>query len=103
MLVILPSCDTKPTTSKKLDDDLATTTPCRCTSSGNNGVAVASLFCTCTCAISGLVSASKVRVNVAEPLDSEVDDIYNKPSKPFIFCSITWVTESSKVRAEAPG
>ena len=47
-----------------------TCTPCCCTACGNKGSAVCSLFCTCTWAISGSVSALKVSVTVARPLAS---------------------------------
>ncbi len=52
--------------------DLATTTPCWVTSVGRRGVASATLFCTCTWAMSGSVPVSKVSVMVDEPL--ELDD-----------------------------
>ena len=44
--------------------DLVTRTPCCCTSCGSSGMASCSLFCTCTCAMSGLVPGSKVSVIV---------------------------------------
>ena len=55
----------------KLETDLATRTPCRWTSWGSCGMASASLFCTCTWAMSGSVPASKVRVTWALPAESE--------------------------------
>ncbi len=70
---MLPSSDVKASTLRKLVADLVTVTPCCCTSCGNNGVASDNLFCTCTCAVSGSVPFSKVRVMVTAPLDSLVD------------------------------
>ncbi|MCY1497196.1 hypothetical protein D9M68_311540 [compost metagenome] len=54
-------------TSRKFFTDLVTRMPCCCTSCGSSGVASCSLFCTCTCAVSGLVPCSKVAVMVIEP------------------------------------
>ena len=53
---------------------LATTSPWRCTSCGSSAVAACSLFCTCTCAMSGLVPCSKVRVMVACPAEVDEDE-----------------------------
>src|SRR3546814_7866111 len=47
---------------------LATTTPCWTTSDGRRGVASATLFCTCTWAMSGSVPGLKVSVIEARPL-----------------------------------
>ena len=70
-----PSSDTKARTTRKFLVALATRTPCFCTASGNSGVASCSLFCTCTWAMSGSVPASKVRVMVAWPEESLVEDM----------------------------
>ncbi len=32
-----------------------------------------------------------------------VEAMYIRPSSPFMFCSMTWVTESSTTLADAPG
>lgn len=53
---------------------LATTTPCLVTSEGRRGVASATLFCTCTWAMSASVPLSKVRVMVTRP-DEEDDEL----------------------------
>ncbi|MOA21114.1 hypothetical protein D3C78_1415920 [compost metagenome] len=53
--------------------------------------------------MSGSVPVAKVRVTVALPAASLLDDMYIRPSRPFIFCSITWVTVSCTVLASAPG
>lgn len=65
--VIRPSVETKPTTIRKLLVDLATRMPCCCTVCGRRGTASCTLFCTCTCAVSGLVPWAKVSVMVALP------------------------------------
>ncbi|MNV49033.1 hypothetical protein D3C71_1409710 [compost metagenome] len=69
----MPSSDTKASTFRKLLADLVTRTPCCCTSWGSSGVARASLFCTCTWAVSGSVPFSKVSVMVTLPEDSLVE------------------------------
>ncbi len=100
---MLPSSDTKASTSRKLLLDFVTFRPSCCTTCGRSGVASGSLFCTCTCAMSGLVPAAKVSVMVAVPESSLVDDMYRRLSRPLICCSITCVTVSSTVFADAPG
>src|SRR5690606_2508675 len=40
---------------------------------------------------------------VAKPLAELLDEKYISPSSPVMFCSMTWVTESSSTFAEAPG
>ncbi len=70
---MLPSSDVNASTFRKLVADLVTCTPCCCTSCGSSGVASASLFCTCTWAVSGSVPLSKVRVMVTVPEDSLVE------------------------------
>jgi hypothetical protein len=98
-----PSAETNPTTIRKSLVDLFTRTPWSCTACGSSGSASCSLFCVCTWAMSTLVPAWKVSVTVAAPVESDDDDMYSRPSSPVIFCSITWVTESSTVFADAPG
>jgi hypothetical protein len=71
--VMLPSREMNATTIRKPLRDLVTLTPWRCTSCGNSGMASCSLFCTCTCAMSGLVPLAKVRVIEAPPEESLVD------------------------------
>ena len=77
--------------------------PWRWTSCGSSGIAVDSLFCTCTWAMSGSVPCSKVRLMFTMPelLLSEV--MSRRLSMPLSFCSMTWVTVSSSVLASAPG
>src|SRR5690606_16675975 len=53
--------------------------------------------------MSGSTPASKVMVMAMRPAESLVDDMYAMPSIPFICCSITWVTVSCTVWADAPG
>ena len=71
----VPSSEIRPITMKKDDDAFSTVTPCRCTVSGSSAVAWLSLFCTCTCATSGSVPDSKVRVIEAVPAEVEDDDM----------------------------
>ena len=100
---MLPSVETNAIANRKLLLDFVTLEPSCCTACGNSGVASCSLFCTCTCAISGLVPAAKVSVVVAVPESSELDDRYSRWSSPLICCSITCTTVFSTVSAEAPG
>src|SRR3546814_4273303 len=53
--------------------------------------------------MSPLVPVSKVSRIVAMPLDDDCDEKYIRPSRPFMFCSMIWVTESSTTLADAPG
>ena len=71
---MLPSAEMKPITTRKLRAGLFTRMPDCWTSCGSSGIAVCSLFCTCTCATSGTVPCANVSVIVAEPseLASEV-------------------------------
>ena len=70
--------ETKSTMTRKLRVALATRRPCCCTSSGSSGVASCSLFCTCTCEMSGLVPCSKNRVIVMLPSLSLSDEKYSR-------------------------
>jgi hypothetical protein len=67
--------ETKLITIRKLFAAFATVIPCFCTSCGRSGVASCSLFCTCTWAMSGSASASKVRVMLTLPEESLVADM----------------------------
>ena len=71
--VIDPSRDTRPIMTRNTLPVFVTRTPCRCTSCGRRGSASWSLFCTWTCAMSGSVPASKVRITCALPAES-LDD-----------------------------
>ncbi len=70
-----PSSEYRPTTIRKFFTDFVTCTPCCCTSTGSNGVASATLFCTCTCAMSAFVPPSKVTVMVTVPDDVLADSM----------------------------
>jgi hypothetical protein len=70
---MLPSSDTNPTATRKLLLILLTLMPCNCTICGSSGVACCSLFCTCTCAVSGFVPLAKVRTIETLPALSLVD------------------------------
>ena len=48
---------------------LRVTTPLRCTSSGSRGCAMATRFCTSTCALSRSVPSLKVTVMVSWPFE----------------------------------
>ncbi|CAI2486596.1 Uncharacterised protein [Serratia ficaria] len=98
-----PLSEVKAATIRKLLEAFCTLMPWFCTACGSSGIASCSLFCTCTWAMSGSVPVAKVRVTVALPAASLLDDMYIRPSRPFMFCSITWVTVSCTVLASAPG
>ena len=98
-----PSSDTNASTMRYVWLTLFTCTPCCATSSGNSGSAARSLFCTCTCAMSGSVPASNVSVICESPVMLLSELMYSRPSRPTIFCSMTCVTLLSTVCAEAPG
>ena len=100
---MLPSLETNAATIRKPLCALFTRTPCCCTTCGSNGVAVCSLFCTCTCAVSASVPLSKLMLTLAWPLDWLLEDMYIMPSRPCIACSMIWVTEFSTTCADAPG
>ena len=68
------SGDNRCTTIIRSDDALATVTPMLRTSAGRRGSAVATRFCTCTCAISRLVPTSKVTPIENRPSPLEFDD-----------------------------
>ena len=72
---MLPSSETRPTTSRKLFTDFVTLTPPCCTSSGSSGSARETLFCTCTCAMSASVPLSKVAVIVTTPAEVLADSM----------------------------
>ncbi len=93
----------KAATIRKPELALATTMPCCVTSVGRRGVASATLFCTCTCAMSGSVPGRKVSVIDAPPLALDEELKYSRLSMPVSCCSITCVTELSVVSALAPG
>ncbi|MNK74358.1 hypothetical protein D3C87_938710 [compost metagenome] len=82
---------------------LATTTPCWVTCAGSSGVASVTLFCTCTCAMSGLVPVANVSVMTVWPLALDLELKYSKLSMPVSCCSMTCVTVDSIVAALAPG
>ena len=82
---------------------LVTRTPCACTACGSREMACCTLFCTCICAVSGSVPATKLSWLLAVPEALLDDSIDSSPSMPFRFCSMICVTESSMVLAEAPG
>ncbi len=89
--------------SRKLRFALSTRTPCCVTAAGRRGVARASRFCTSTCASSGLVPGSKLSVMLPVPLAWLTDSMYISPGEPFISRSMTLMTLSSSVCADAPG
>ena len=56
-----------------LVDCFLVVSPCRCTSSGSLGWAIATRFCTRTCARSRSVPTSNVTVNAYDPSLAQVD------------------------------
>ena len=57
------------TTIRMSGEFFRVTTPLRCTSSGNCGCAIATRFCTSTCALSRSVPSLKVTVMVSWPFE----------------------------------
>src|SRR6185437_8521049 len=80
-----------------------TVTPILRTSAGRRGCAMATRFCTWTCAISRLVPISKVTEIVKRPSPVEFDDRYSMFSTPLICCSIGVTTVDATTSALAPG
>lgn len=100
--VTVGSSETRETTRRLSSPDLVTVTPWFCTACGKRDIACCTLFCTCISATSEFVPAVKLSVTRARPLEVLFDDIDSRWSSPFICCSMTCVTESSTVFAEAP-
>ena len=69
-LFMFLSEETKPITIRKELVDLVTRMPDCVTCAGRSGTASCSLFCTCTCAMSGSVPGAKVIVVVDWPVSS---------------------------------
>jgi hypothetical protein len=86
-----------------VDDFFCTDTPNCFTGSGSRGMARFTLFCTCTCAMSGFVVRVKNTVMVTWPVLELVDVMYMKLSTPLICASMGAATESPTVFASAPG
>src|SRR3984893_7335473 len=82
---------------------LLTVTPILRTSAGSRGWAIATRFCTCTCAMSRLVPSSKVTAMEKRPSALEFDDMYIMFSTPLICCSIGVTTVEATTSALAPG
>jgi hypothetical protein len=93
----------KPTIMRKPLRDLVTLSPWRCTACGSEGNASCSLFCTCTCAMSGFDSAVEGQRDGRTAARLAAREMYSRPSRPFMFCSMICVTESSTTLADAPG
>src|SRR5260370_22606814 len=91
-------------TAIRMSGELFTTvTPICCTGCGSRGSAIATRFCTCTCAISRLVPMSKVTAMAKRPSAVEFEEMQSIPSAPLIWCSIGAATVSATVSALAPG
>ncbi len=91
------------TTIRMSGEFFLVTTPLRCTSSGNCGCAIATRFCTSTCALSRSVPSLKVMVMVSWPFEVAWLYMYSMSSTPLICCSMGAATVSEMVCAEAPG
>jgi len=98
-----PSSATKPMTMRKDALDWVTLIPCWRTTPGKRGSARLSLFWTWTWAMSGSEPRAKVRAMVALPDESLLEDMYWRPSRPVICCSMTCTTVFRMVSADAPG
>ncbi len=101
-LSMLPSSLVNDSTSKIEPLDLVMVRPFCCTACGNVAMAACSWFCTCTCAVSGLVPVANTRLTCAEPSEALVEVMYIRWSRLCWDCSMTWVTAFSTVCDEAP-
>jgi hypothetical protein len=97
------SGDSMNTTIRRSGLFFRVTTPTRCTSSGSRGCAIATRFCTSTCALSRSVPSLKVTVMLSWPFEVAWLYMYSMSSTPLISCSIGVATVSDTVCAEAPG
>ena len=70
-----PSGEVRATTRMMLVDFFLVVIPCRWTSCGSLGWAIATRFWTSTCAMSRLVPTSKVTVRLYEPSLAQVEDM----------------------------
>src|SRR5437762_9093499 len=86
-----------------LDDCFLTVTPVALTTSGSDGSAWATRFCTSTWAASRLTPSLKVTVRLYEPSLVHCDDMYIMFSTPLTCCSIGAATVSETTWALAPG
>ena len=77
--------------------------PCRCTSGGNSGCAIATRFCTCTWAMSRFVPSLNVTVSTIVPSFLHWLDMYIMPSTPLICCSIGVAIDSATVSGVRAG
>jgi hypothetical protein len=84
-------------------EDFSTLTPRRRTCSGRRGSAMATRFCTSTCASSISVPSLKVTDMVTRPSPVDWLSMYSMPSTPLTSCSIGVATVSETTSAEAPG
>ena len=78
-------------------------TPTLLTTSGSDGCAMATRFCTSTWAMLMSVPISNVTSSVYEPSLLLCDDMYIIRSTPFTCCSIGAATVSATTCALAPG
>jgi hypothetical protein len=85
------------------DDCFLTESPCRRTSSGKPGSAMATRFWTRTWAASRSTPISKVMVREYDPSAELVEDMYSMPSTPLTCCSMGAATVAATTWALAPG
>src|SRR2546423_11004626 len=86
-----------------LDDCFLTVTPVALTTSGRDGSAWVTRFCTSTWAASRLTPSLKVTVRLYEPSLLHCDDMYIMFSTPLTCCSMGAATVSATTWALAPG
>src|SRR5262245_24493020 len=90
-------------TSIRSGDCLVTVTPMFRTSSGNRGWAMATRFCTSTCAVSRSVPSLNVTASDMFPSPVDCEVMYSMLSTPLTSCSIGVATVLATISAEAPG
>ena len=89
--------------SKMSGDRFLVVTPMARTTSGSDGSAMATRFCTSTWAMLTSVPISNVTSRVYEPSLLLCDDMYSIFSTPLTCCSIGAATVSATTWALAPG
>src|SRR5439155_21984911 len=84
-------------------DRFLTVTPMARVTSGSDGVAMATRFCTSTWAVFTSVPSAKVTSRVYEPSLPDCEDMYSMPSTPTTCCSMGAATVSATTWELAPG
>src|SRR4051812_13246290 len=90
-------------TRRMSGDFLRVVTPVCLTTSGSDGSARLTRFCTSTCARLRLTPCLKVTVRLYEPSLVHCDDMYSIPSTPLTCCSMGAAIACETTSALAPG